>query len=64
MEIVDKMIGVVIFLALFVALVPTVLVFIGNLSTSGVVLATTISAIAGILLGVFALKALMKLLKH
>lgn len=59
----DKMVGIVIFLALFVALVPTVLIFIGNLSTSGIVLATVVSTIAGILLGVYALKSVMKLLK-
>ena len=62
-DVTDKLIAIVIFLALFVALVPTVLVFIGNLSTSGIVLATTVSTIAGILLGIYALKSVMKLLK-
>lgn len=62
-SVVDKLLAVVVFLALFVALVPITLVFIGNLSTSGVVLASVISTIAGILLGIYALKAIMKLLK-
>ena len=59
----DKLIGIVIFLALFVALVPTVLVYIANVSTSGVVLAGVVSTIAGILLGVYALKSVMSMLK-
>ena len=58
--IVNKLIGVVIFIAIFVALVPTVLTYIGNLSTSGIILASVVGSIAGILLGVFALKAVMK----
>ena len=63
MDVVDKLINIVVFLALFIALVPIVLVYIGNLSTSGIVLAAVVSSIAGILLGVYALKAIMKLLK-
>lgn len=59
----DKLIGIVIFLALFVALVPTVLVYIANVSTSGVVFAGVVSTIAGILLGVYALKSVMSMLK-
>lgn len=64
MDVTDKLINIVIFLALFVALVPIVLVYIGNLSTSGIVLASVVSSIAGILLGIYALKSVMKLLKH
>lgn len=59
----DKMVSVMIFLAIFVALVPTVLIYIGNLSTSGVLLAAATATIASILLGVFALKAIQKHLK-
>lgn len=55
----DKLISLVIFIVLFVALVPTVLVAFGNISTSGIVLASVVSTIAGILLGVFALKGVM-----
>lgn len=60
---VDKLIGLVILLAMFVALAPTVLIYIGNLSTTGVVLAATISTIAGLLFAFFGLKLVMKALK-
>lgn len=59
----SKLVSVVIFIALVVALAPTVLVYIGNISTSGVVLATAITAIAGILFGVFILKGVMSHLR-
>ncbi len=59
----NKLISLVIFITVFVALVPTVLVALTNISGSGIILATTVSAIGGILLGVFALKGTMKHLK-
>ena len=52
---VRSIIGLVIFLAVIVALVPTALVFIGNLSTLDLVLVTAIVAILPILIGVFIL---------
>lgn len=55
----NKLISLVIFVTLFVALVPTVLVAFTNISTSGVVLASVVATIGGILLGVFALKGVM-----
>jgi len=60
---VNKLVGAVIFIALFVALAPTVLLYIANISTSGIVLAAVVSTIAGILLGVFALKAILSYFK-
>jgi len=62
-QVTDKLIGIVIFVSLFVALVPTVLVALTNISTSGIVLAAVVSTIGGILLGVYALKSIMNLLK-
>ncbi len=59
----DRLIGVVIFITLFVALVPTVLLAFTNISNSGIVLASVVATIGGILLGVFALKGIMKMLK-
>ena len=52
---VKSIIGLVIFLAVIVALVPTALVFIANLSTLDIVLVTAIVAILPILIGVFIL---------
>ena len=60
---VNKLIGVVVFVALFVALVPFVLDAFTNISASGIVLATVVGTIGGILLGVFALKSVMSYLK-
>lgn len=59
----NKMIGIVIFITVFVALVPTVLTAFTNISTSGIVLATATATIGGILLGIFALKGIMNYLK-
>ena len=59
----DKLIGLVIFITVFVALVPTVLVAFGNISTSGIVLSAAVAAIAGILFGIFALKGGMSHLR-
>lgn len=61
--VVNKLIGVVIFITLFVALVPTVLTAFTNVSGSGIVLASVVATIAGILFGVFALKGVMAHLK-
>lgn len=59
----NKLIGLVVFIAIFVGLAPTVLVYIGNISTSGIVLAAVVSTIAGILFGVFAMKGILSHLK-
>lgn len=59
----NKLIGIVVFIAVFVGLAPTVLTYFTNLSNSGIVLATVIGTIAGILFGVFALKGIMHMLK-
>ena len=52
---VKSIIGLVIFLAVIVALVPLALVFIGNLSNLDIVLVSAIVAILPILIGVFIL---------
>lgn len=52
---VKSIIGLVIFLAVIVALVPLALVFIGNLSALDIVLVSAIVAILPILIGVFIL---------
>ena len=62
-KITDKLIGVIVFIALVVGFAPTVLVYFGNISTSGVVLASVITVIAGILFGIFILKGIMAHLK-
>lgn len=59
----NKLIGIVVFIAVFVGLAPTVLTYFTNLSTSGIVLAGVIATISGILFGVFALKGIMHMLK-
>ena len=60
---VRSLIGLVIFLAVIVALVPTALVFIGNLSGLDIVLVTAIVAILPILIGVFILVKGMEFFK-
>lgn len=52
---VKSIIGLVIFLAVIVALVPLALTFIGNLSGLDIVLVSAIVAILPILIGVFIL---------
>lgn len=52
---VKSIIGLVIFLAVIVALVPLALTFIGNLSSLDIVLVSAIVAILPILIGVFIL---------
>ena len=50
-----SIIGLVVFLAVIVALVPLALTFIGNLSSLNIVLISAVVAILPILIGVFIL---------
>lgn len=59
----DKLIAFVVFVAIVVGLAPTILIYIGNVSTTGALLATVTSTILGILFGVFILKGGMKFFK-
>ena len=62
----DKLIGVVVFIALLTGVAPIfILYLIGTnesmgISNSGIVLASIVATIGGILFGVFALKGMMK----
>lgn len=58
--VVNKLIGFVVFIAVLVGLAPTVLIYIGNISSSGILLAGVTATIVGILFGVFVLKGGMK----
>lgn len=59
----DKLLGVVIFITVLSAMVPTVLASFTNLSGSGIALATLFTVVGGILLAVFAFKGIVKGLK-
>lgn len=59
----NKLIGVVIFIAVVVGFASTLITYFGNLSTSGIVLAGTVSTLLGILLGIFVLKGGMRMLR-
>lgn len=56
----DKLIGVVIFVAIAAAVVPIVLANFTNLSTSGIALATLFTTVLGIVLAVAIFKGVMK----
>ncbi len=56
----DKLIGVVIFVALASALVPIVLANFSNLSGSGIALASLFTTVLGIVLAVAIFKGIMK----
>lgn len=60
-KVTQKFVAIIVFIALFVAFAPTLVVYIGNLSTTGLFLAAATSTIVGILIGVFAIKAVMKM---
>lgn len=56
----DKLVGVVIFVAIAAALVPIVLANFTNLSGSGIALATLFTTVLGIILAVAIFKGVMK----
>lgn len=58
--VVDKLIGVVLIIAFVVALAPIVLVYIGNLSTTGILLAATVSTIVGLMFAFWVIKTMLK----
>ena len=62
-KLVDVFIGLIIFVAITVAFVPMILEWFGNLSTSGLVLATLFATILPIILAVAIFKAVYKQLK-
>lgn len=59
-NITDKLIGVVVFVALATALVPIVLANFTNLSNSGIALATLFTTVLGIILAVAIFKGVLK----
>jgi len=59
-KVTDKLIGVVIFVALATALVPIVLANFTNLSNSGIALASLFTTVLGIVLAVAIFKGVMK----
>ena len=59
-KVTDKLIGVVIFVALASALVPIVLANFSNLSGSGIALASLFTTVLGIVLAVAIFKGIMK----
>ena len=61
--IVNKLIGLIVFIAIVVGFSSTLLVYFGNLSTSGIALAGVVATLLGILLGVFVLKGGIQLLR-
>ena len=60
----DNLISFVLFIAIVVGLASTVLVYIGNISDTGIVLGGVATAILGIMFGIFILKGGMKFFKH
>ena len=62
-KVIDLFIGLIIFIAIVVAFVPMILTWFGNLSTSGLVLATLFATILPIILAVGIFKAVYKQLK-
>lgn len=59
----DRLIGVVIFVAIAAAIVPIVLANFTNLSQSGIALATLFTTVLGIVLAVAIFKGVLKSLK-
>ena len=58
----NRLIALIVFIAVVVGFAPTVLVYFGNISTSGILLAGTIATLMGILFGIYVLKGGMKML--
>jgi len=62
-KIIDLFIGLIVFVAISVTFIPLLLVWFGNLSTSGLVLVSLFATILPIILAVAIFKAVYKQLK-
>lgn len=58
----NKLIALIVFIAVVVGFSTTVITYFANLSASGIVLAGTVATLLGIMFGIFVLKGGMKLL--
>lgn len=60
---VDKLIGVIVFLAVVAGFASTVIAYFTNISGSGIALGAVVATVLGLLFGVFVLKSGMGFLK-